>query len=76
MGAILNLKKMPSKCSECYFLDYKDKNYCHARQRHIIMGKTRPNRMPLCPLENEGEYMARKKLYIKKYIKRNKSYGT
>lgn len=57
MGAILRLDKMPAKCSECPFA-YDDVKRCQLRTASLIAGKTRPNRMPLCPLQNEGEYLS------------------
>lgn len=56
MGAILRLKKMPAKCSECPFA-YDDIQRCKLRSSSLIAGKTRQSRMPLCPLQNEGKYV-------------------
>lgn len=58
MGAILRLNKMPAKCSECPFA-YDDVLRCKLKSGLLIAGKTRHNRMPLCPLQNEGEYISR-----------------
>lgn len=57
MGAILRLDKMPAKCSECPFA-YDDMQHCRLRSSSLIAGKTRQNRMPLCPLQNEGKYIS------------------
>lgn len=57
MGAIIRLYKMPAKCSDCPFA-YDDVQRCKIRSASLIDGKTRPNRMPLCPLRNEGEYLS------------------
>lgn len=57
MGAILRLDKMPTKCSVCPFA-YDDVQRCKLRSSSLISGKTRPNRMPLCPLQNEGKYIS------------------
>ena len=72
MGAIFNLKRMPRKCGECYFLDDKIQDYCHARKGYIIAPMRRSNRMPLCLLESEGEYMTQNHLSIKKYIEKRR----
>lgn len=57
MGAIIRLYSMPSKCSECPFADC-DVTHCRLRNAKIIAGKKRLSRMPLCPLRDEGEYLA------------------
>lgn len=57
MGAILRLNKMPAKCSECPFA-YDNVQRCKLKSGLLIAGKTRTNRMPLCPLRNEGEYLS------------------
>lgn len=57
MGAILRLNKMPAKCNECPFA-YDDVQRCRLRSSALIAGKTRRNRMPLCPLQNEGKYIS------------------
>ena len=57
MGAIIRLHSMPSKCSECPFAA-DDVTRCRIRNTNIIAGKQRKNRMPLCPLRNEGEYLS------------------
>ena len=57
MGAIIKLKTMPSKCSECPFSD-KEARYCRLRDSMIIAGARRSVRMPLCPLRNEGAYLS------------------
>lgn len=68
MGAIVCLRKMPSKCSECIFAD-KEVEYCRLRNSSINAGKIRNVRMPLCLLENEGEYLTRKKEQLKRIVK-------
>ena len=68
MGAIMCLRKMPAKCSECIFAS-KDATFCDLRGSELIAGKKRTNRMPLCILENEGEFFTRKKEQIKKFLK-------
>lgn len=57
MGAILRLDRMPAKCSECLFA-YDNVRRCKLRSASLIAGQTRQNRMPLCPLQNEGEYIS------------------
>ena len=71
MGAIICLRKMPSKCSECIFAD-KEVEYCRLRNSSINAGKIRNVRMPLCLLENEGEYLTRKKEQLKRIVKNGK----
>lgn len=71
MGAIMCLRKMPSKCSECIFAD-KEVEYCRLRNSSINAGKIRNVRMPLCLLENEGEYLTRKKEQLKRIVKNDK----
>lgn len=56
MGAILKLSKMPESCRECIFAE-DDVTYCRLRKSQIIAGRERRTRMPLCPLQNEGQYL-------------------
>lgn len=58
MGAIIRLNKMPENCSSCPF-SYDEVRCCKLREARIIAGKTRKRRMPLCPLQNEGEYISK-----------------
>lgn len=56
MGAIVKLYKMPKTCRDCPFAN-KEVDFCRLRNSGIIAGKHRSIRMPLCPLQNEGEYL-------------------
>ncbi|MBQ9342818.1 MAG: hypothetical protein IJT99_01340 [Clostridia bacterium] len=56
MGAILRLNKMPENCRECPLAD-ENKHMCRVRNLKIIAYSERSNRMPLCPLVNEGKYL-------------------
>lgn len=58
MGAIVRLDKMPENCRECPFAS-EDKRLCRIRKVHITAWERRKNRMPLCPLVNEGTYLTR-----------------
>lgn len=64
MGAVICLKRMPENCRKCPFAN-EDKRYCMVRKTRIIAWEFRTNRMPLCPLENEGEYFTRKMPLLK-----------
>lgn len=64
MGAIVRINKMPGKCSECLFAN-KEVTFCRLRNTGLIAGKKRPNRMPLCPLVNEGTYLTKQLRQIK-----------
>lgn len=64
MGAVICLRKMPENCRECPFAS-EEKRFCMVRKVHIIAWEWRTNRMPLCLLENEGEYFTRKKPLLK-----------
>lgn len=64
MGAVICINKMPENCRKCPFSS-EDKRICMVRKVRIIAWEWRDNRMPLCPLENEGEYFTRKKPLLK-----------
>lgn len=65
MGAIIWLRKMPETCRDCPLAD-KENELCRIRgNSRIIAMKQRSNRMPMCPLENEGKYLTR----IAKYLR-------
>lgn len=58
MGAIIRLDKVPSNCRVCIFAN-DDISYCKLRNSKIIAGDIRSNRMPLCPIINEGKYLSK-----------------
>lgn len=58
MGAIIQLRKMPEKCRDCPFAE-DDVTFCRLRNTRLTFGSHRTDRMPLCPLENEGQYLSR-----------------
>lgn len=68
MGAIINLWKMPQKCSECPLADEEVK-HCAVKPGGIIAGEKRDCRMPLCPMMSEGEYLSKQKGALKKWAK-------
>lgn len=67
MGAIVRIDKMPVKCSECPFSN-KEITICRLRNSKLIEGKRRNTRMPLCPLINEGTYLTKQFLLLKRFI--------
>lgn len=67
MGAIIRLRKMPDRCSDCPFAN-DEVSFCRLRNSSIIAGKKRNCRMPTCPLMNEGEYLSRQAKAIKQLM--------